>query len=89
MVYLIEISKLFCFNFVFDYHPLLPKANSTITSIKLKFFLNLETPAEQIVRKLTFARIEELNRSIETERERFKYYISFILLCLLFLENPK
>lgn len=34
--------------------------------------INIETPMEQVLRKLTFASIEELNRSIEAERERFK-----------------
>ncbi|XP_057307986.1 bromodomain-containing protein 8-like [Hydractinia symbiolongicarpus] len=33
---------------------------------------NVETPAEQILRKLTFERIEELDRVIKAERERYK-----------------
>ena len=31
----------------------------------------IETPAEQVYRKLTFANIEELNDTIQRERERF------------------
>merc|ERR1712226_967544 len=34
--------------------------------------INIETPAEQILRKLTFKRIEELDQAIKTERERYK-----------------
>lgn len=51
---------------------------NTASSIKRKSrgasseSVNIETPTEQILRKLTFSRIEELNRSIEAEREKFK-----------------
>ena len=36
----------------------------------------IETPAEQILRKLTFQRIEELNETVTTQREKYKYEFS-------------
>lgn len=33
---------------------------------------NLETPAEQVYRKLTFANMEELNETIQKEKERYE-----------------
>ena len=39
---------------------------------KLVLTLITETPAEQVLRKLTFKRIEELDQAVKAERERYK-----------------